>query len=57
MVICKSTQWEYEGKEIYIGDEVSEPASTWSQKLSFGQVQFTKITDNEGNPTHSQGLP
>ncbi|MET4709994.1 hypothetical protein [Endozoicomonas lisbonensis] len=51
MVMGKSTQWEHEGKEIYIDDNNTEPASVWSNRLLLEKMQFIKMTDSEGQPT------
>ncbi|MCW7554076.1 hypothetical protein NX722_15915 [Endozoicomonas gorgoniicola] len=53
MTVIKSTQWEHEGKEIYIDDNNTEPASMWVNRLILRKMQFVKMTDSEGQPTNN----
>ncbi|MCW7554782.1 hypothetical protein NX722_19595 [Endozoicomonas gorgoniicola] len=51
MVNLKSTQWEYEGKEIQIDANYNEPATQWCQRLSIGTMVTFRMTDSSGQPT------
>ncbi|UYM14802.1 hypothetical protein [Endozoicomonas euniceicola] len=54
MVNSKSSQWELEGKEIFITETCiaySEKATQWCQKLFIGDMQAIRMTDSSGQPT------
>ena len=51
MAVCKTAQWEYEGKEIYVCQDTTEPASIWVNRLLWDKTNFVKMTDSAGQPT------
>ena len=52
MIVSKSSQWQHEGKEIYLDNGTAEPASMLYPRLSLEKIEFTQMTDHEGKATN-----